>query len=84
MGASQPRLAILAVRVALSIVVIEGFLIGAVLILGRKVWGYCYSNETEVVNYVGEMLILVAVSHFFDGIQSVLSGLFRFAQSLLS
>ncbi|KAM0996679.1 hypothetical protein ACFX14_006746 [Malus domestica] len=77
LGASQPRLAILAVRVALSIVVIEGFLVGAVLILGRKVWGYCYSNETEVVNYVGEMLILVAVSHFFDGLQSVLSGVIR-------
>ncbi|XP_008223668.1 PREDICTED: protein DETOXIFICATION 16-like [Prunus mume] len=77
LGAGQPRLAVLAVRVALSIVILEGILIGTVLILGRKVWGYCYSKEIEVVNYVGEMLILVAISHFFDGLQSVLSGVIR-------
>ncbi|ONI27492.1 hypothetical protein PRUPE_1G090100 [Prunus persica] len=77
LGAGQPRLAVLAVRVALSIVILEGILIGTVLILGRKVWGYCYSSEMEVVNYVGEMLILVAISHFFDGLQSVLSGVIR-------
>jgi MATE family multidrug resistance protein len=44
------------------------------MILCRKVWGYCYSSEKEVVNYAGEMLIYVAVSHFVDGPQSVLSG----------
>ncbi|XP_008223667.1 PREDICTED: protein DETOXIFICATION 16-like isoform X1 [Prunus mume] len=77
LGAGQPRLAVLAVRVALSIVIFEGILIGTVLILGRKVWGNCYSSEMEVVNYVGEMLILVAISHFFDGLQSVLSGVIR-------
>ncbi|KAL6292680.1 hypothetical protein ACE6H2_000822 [Prunus campanulata] len=77
LGAGQPRLAVLAVRVALSIVILEGILIGTVLILGRKVWGYCYSSEMEVVNYVGEMLILVAISHFFDGLQSALSGVIR-------
>ncbi|XP_061991490.1 protein DETOXIFICATION 16-like isoform X4 [Rosa rugosa] len=77
LGAGQPRLARLAVGVALCIVVTEGIVAAAILILGRKVWGYCYSSEKEVVSYVGQMLILVAVSHFFDGLQSVLSGIIR-------
>lgn len=78
LGAGEPRLARLAVGVALCIVVTEGFVTGAIMILGRKVWGYCYSSEKEVISYVGQMLILVAVSHFFDGLQSVLSGSFPF------
>nr|XP_004296419.2 PREDICTED: MATE efflux family protein 5-like [Fragaria vesca subsp. vesca] len=77
LGAGEPRLARLAVGVALCIVVTEGFVTGAIMILGRKVWGYCYSSEKEVISYVGQMLILVAVSHFFDGLQSVLSGIIR-------
>ncbi|KAM5553958.1 protein DETOXIFICATION 16-like [Rosa sericea] len=77
LGAGQPRLARLAVGVALCIVVTEGIVAAAILILGRKVWGYCYSSEKEVVSYVGQMLILVAISHFFDGLQSVLSGIIR-------
>ena len=66
----------LATHVALSMVVIEGTLAGAIMILGRHVWGYCYSGEEKVVKYVAEMLLLISVSHFFDGIQSVLSGQF--------
>jgi multidrug resistance protein, MATE family len=53
----------------------EGILAATVMILGRNVWGYCYSKEEEVVRYVAEMLVLIAISHFLDCIQSVLSGL---------
>lgn len=74
LGAGQPRLARLAACVALCLVVIEGIIVAAVMILCRKFWGYCYTSEKEVVNYAGEMLIYVAVSHFVDGPQSVLSG----------
>lgn len=74
LGAGRPRVARLAICIALSMVVTEGFLAAAVMILGRRVWGYCYSREEKVVKYVGEMLLLISVSHFFDGIQSVLSG----------
>ena len=62
----------------------EGILVATVMILGRNVWGNCYSKEEEVVRYVGKMLILVAVSHFFDGIQNVLSGLQQPFNSTLS
>lgn len=52
----------------------EGILVACILIFGCKLWGYFYSREERVVKYVGEMLPLVAISHFFDSIQSVLSG----------
>uniref|UniRef100_A0A2N9HEJ6 Protein DETOXIFICATION n=1 Tax=Fagus sylvatica TaxID=28930 RepID=A0A2N9HEJ6_FAGSY len=77
LGSGRPQAARLAIRVALSMVATEGILVATVMILGRNVWGSCYSKEEEVVRYVGKMLILVAVSHFFDGIQSVLSGTSR-------
>ncbi|BBN67956.1 MATE efflux family protein [Prunus dulcis] len=77
LGAGQPRMVCIAICVALSIVVTEGIVAAAVMILARNDWGYCYSSEKEVVKYVGEMLIFVALSHFFDGPQSVLSGVIR-------
>lgn len=83
LGAGQPRMVCIAICVALSIVVTEGIVAAAVMILARNVWGYCYSSEKEVVKYVGEMLIFVALSHFFDGPQSVLSGSCYFSQFLL-
>lgn len=55
----------------------EGVVAAIVLISVRKLWGYCYSTEEEVVGYVAEMLVLLAGSHFLDGIQSVLSGTAR-------
>ncbi|XP_062078610.1 protein DETOXIFICATION 16-like isoform X2 [Humulus lupulus] len=77
LGAGRPQIARLALCVALSMVVTEGTFVAAVMILGHGIWGYCYSTEEKVVKYVGQMLILIAISHFFDGIQSVLSGSVR-------
>ncbi|KAG2699301.1 hypothetical protein I3760_07G187100 [Carya illinoinensis] len=74
LGAGRPEAARLAVRVAVAMVATEGILAATIMIVGRNVWGYCYSKEEEVVRYVAEMLILIAVSHFFDGLQSVFSG----------
>ncbi|XP_050218408.1 protein DETOXIFICATION 16-like isoform X2 [Mercurialis annua] len=39
--------------------------------------GGVISTEERVVQYVGQMLIFVAATHFLDGIQSVLSGTCR-------
>ncbi|KAL6331873.1 hypothetical protein AAG906_020220 [Vitis piasezkii] len=73
LGAGRTQAALLAVYVALFMVAIEGILVATTLILGRNFWGYSYSSEEKVVNYVGEMMFLLAGSHFIDGIQSVLS-----------
>ena len=54
--------------------IVEGILVGAVLILIRNVWGKAYSNEEVVVKYVANMMPILAVSNFLDGLQCVLSG----------
>ncbi|KAH7853873.1 hypothetical protein Vadar_007542 [Vaccinium darrowii] len=77
LGAGRPQAARLAVCVVVCMVATEGVIVATVLILGHHVWGYSYSKEEKVVRYVGEMLILLAPSHFLDGLQSVLSGTAR-------
>ncbi|KAB5531807.1 hypothetical protein DKX38_018477 [Salix brachista] len=77
LGAQRPYLARLAVWVVIAIAVTEGIVVGIVLILIRNVWGYAYSNEIQVVNYVAVMLPVVATSNFLDGLQCVLSGVAR-------
>jgi len=74
LGAGHPWIARLAVRVVLGIAIIEGILIGIVMILVRNIWGYAYSNEVEVVKYVAIMFPILAASNFLDGLQCVLSG----------
>ncbi|KAF9592456.1 hypothetical protein IFM89_014946 [Coptis chinensis] len=77
LGAGHPRAAKLAVCVAVAMFVIEGISLGSVMILVRRVWGKCYSNEERVVEYVAIMVPLIAASYLLDGIQSVLSGAVR-------
>ncbi|KAK3437712.1 hypothetical protein EUGRSUZ_C02272 [Eucalyptus grandis] len=77
LGAGRPRAARLAIYVSLMMVAMEGLLAGTLMIFCRRAWGYLYSTEEEIVNYVGDMLVLIATSHLIDGIQSVLSGIAR-------
>ncbi|OVA14233.1 Multi antimicrobial extrusion protein [Macleaya cordata] len=77
LGAGHPQAARLAVQVMLFMVISEGILLGLIMILVRRFWGYAYSNEEEVVSYVATMMPLLALSNFIDGIQSVLSGVAR-------
>lgn len=46
-----------------------------ITIFVRDIWGFLYSNETEVVKYVSAMMPVLAASDFMDGIQCTLSGL---------
>ncbi|KAK3437740.1 hypothetical protein EUGRSUZ_C02419 [Eucalyptus grandis] len=77
LGAGRPRATRLAIYVSLMMVATEALFIGALLIFGRRAWGYLYSTEEEVVRYVGDMMVLLAISHFFEGIQLILSGIAR-------
>ncbi|KAE8678819.1 MATE efflux family protein 9-like [Hibiscus syriacus] len=79
LGAERPRAAFLAVCVTMVMVMVmsEGIVVGMVMISGRKIWGYLYSEDEQVVKYVGQMFLLIAASHFVDGIQSVLTGVAR-------
>ncbi|KAL5544908.1 hypothetical protein UlMin_008692 [Ulmus minor] len=77
LGAGHPEAARLAVRVVLVLAITVGLLVGLVLVLIRNIWGYAYSNEVEVVNYLAIMMPILAVSNFLDGLQCVLSGTAR-------
>ncbi|XP_057542792.1 protein DETOXIFICATION 13, partial [Amaranthus tricolor] len=43
----------------------------------RKIFGYTFSNEKEVVDYVTVMAPLICVSIITDSLQGVLSGIAR-------
>ncbi|CAN6170038.1 unnamed protein product [Urochloa humidicola] len=77
LGAGRPQAARLAVRVVVFLAISEGLVIGLVLVCIRYIWGHAYSNVEEVVTYVAKMMLVIAVSNFFDGIQCVLSGVAR-------
>uniref|UniRef100_A0A0A0LST1 Protein DETOXIFICATION n=1 Tax=Cucumis sativus TaxID=3659 RepID=A0A0A0LST1_CUCSA len=77
LGAGHPAAAKLAGCVVMTMVTIHGVVVGTFFILIRNVWGYAFSNEQEVVEYLAKMLPIVAVSEFFSGLQCVLSGIAR-------
>jgi MATE family multidrug resistance protein len=51
-----------------------GILVGLVMVLARNLWGYAYSSEEEVVEYIARMMPILAVAFVFDDLQGVLSG----------
>ena len=58
----------------MSLAIIEAVIVGIVLFCCRYVLGYAYSNEKELVHYIGVMTPLICLSIFMDSIQAVLSG----------
>ncbi|WOK99921.1 protein DETOXIFICATION 12-like [Canna indica] len=77
LGAGNPRGAQLVVRVSMFIAISEAALVSGALLAMRRILGYAYSNEEEVVNYVAEMVPLVSYSVITDNLQAVLSGIAR-------
>uniref|UniRef100_A0A0D3FUV3 Protein DETOXIFICATION n=1 Tax=Oryza barthii TaxID=65489 RepID=A0A0D3FUV3_9ORYZ len=73
LGAGRPEAARLASRVVMVLGLGVGVAIGLAMILVRHLWGYAYSNEEEVVQYVAKMMPILAVSFLFDDLQCVLS-----------
>jgi MATE family multidrug resistance protein len=62
------------VRAIAFFAVSEGLVMSVLLVSVRHIWGRTFSDEEEVVAYVAKMVLLIAVTNFLDGIQSVLSG----------
>ncbi|XP_010537481.1 PREDICTED: protein DETOXIFICATION 16 isoform X4 [Tarenaya hassleriana] len=77
LGAGNPEMAKQAVHVAITIFISEGIIVSSVLLLIRNVWGYAYSDETQVVVYVAKLMPFLALSTFLDGFQCILSGVAR-------
>ncbi|OMP04681.1 Multi antimicrobial extrusion protein [Corchorus olitorius] len=77
LGAGNPEAARFAVGVAMVLAAIEALISSITLFSCRYVYGYLFSNEAEVVNYVGEILPLICISVIMDSFQTVMSGVAR-------
>ncbi|EOX99966.1 MATE efflux family protein isoform 1 [Theobroma cacao] len=77
LGAGNPQAARVAVYAGMFLAVLETLVVSGTLFASRHVFGYVYSNEKEVVDYVTTMAPLVCVSVILDSLQGVLSGIAR-------
>ncbi|XP_020593528.1 protein DETOXIFICATION 16-like [Phalaenopsis equestris] len=59
LGAKNPRAAVLAVLSAAISIIIEGLVVGFVMIGGRQLWGHAYTSERVVVNAVAAMISII-------------------------
>lgn len=55
--------------------VFQATIVSSILLALRFKWGWMFSNEAEVVHYVGTIMPFLACIALFDGIQGVLSGI---------
>lgn len=76
LGAGNPQGARRAACGVVAIGMVNGLVISSVLFATRRVFGYTFSNEKEVVNYVTVMAPLICVSVIIDSLQGVLSGMY--------
>ncbi|KAK7343447.1 hypothetical protein VNO77_12197 [Canavalia gladiata] len=77
LGAGNSHAARIAVFAAMSLAVIETSIVSTTLFACRHIFGYVFSNEKEVVDYVTVMAPLVCISVILDSIQGVLTGIAR-------
>ena len=74
LGAGRPQAARIAAYSVMILAIIELFVVSGTLFATRHIFGYSFSNEREVVDYVSNMAPLVCLSVIIDGLQGVLSG----------
>ncbi|XP_048428875.1 protein DETOXIFICATION 12-like [Pyrus x bretschneideri] len=77
LGAGNPQHARIATFAAMFLAVAETSITTTTLYACRKVFGYTFSNEKEVIDYVTVMVPLVCLSVILDSMHGVLSGVAR-------
>ncbi|XP_054810326.1 protein DETOXIFICATION 12-like [Prosopis cineraria] len=77
LGAGNPDAARVAVVASMSLAVLETTVISSTLFFCRHLYGYIFSNEKEVIDYVTVMAPLLCVSVILDSLQGVLAGIAR-------
>ncbi|KAK9276932.1 hypothetical protein L1049_006470 [Liquidambar formosana] len=77
LGAGNPQAARVAVCAIMFLAVLETLIVSTTLFACRRVFGFSFSDEKEVVDYVTDLAPLVCLSVIIDGIQGVLSGVAR-------
>lgn len=74
LGAGNPRVAKVALCIAVILAVAEYVVASIILFACRSILGYAFSNEKEVVDYVNRMTPLLCLSIIMDSTQAILSG----------
>ncbi|MBA0674347.1 hypothetical protein Goari_015950 [Gossypium aridum] len=77
LGAGNPHSARVAVNVVMLLGIFEAMTVSITLFSCRYAFGYLYSNEQEVIDYVGEMIPLISLSVIIDSLLAVISGVAR-------
>ncbi|KAM7276690.1 hypothetical protein ACFE04_018556 [Oxalis oulophora] len=77
LGAGNPVAACIVVYVVTFLGLTAAAIISTALFASRNVFGYAFSNDKDVVDYVSRMAPLVCLSVILDGVQGVLSGVAR-------
>ncbi|KAL2324160.1 hypothetical protein Fmac_023218 [Flemingia macrophylla] len=77
LGAGSPQAARVSVSAAMSLAALEAILVSSIIFACRQVFGYVFSNEQDVVDYVTDMVPLLSLSVILDTLQGTLSGIAR-------
>ncbi|MED6193529.1 hypothetical protein PIB30_020499 [Stylosanthes scabra] len=77
LGAGNPEAARIVVLAAMCLAIVETSVVSATLFACRGIFGYVFSSEKEVVDYVTVMAPLICLSVIFDSMQGFLSGVAR-------
>ncbi|KAL3689690.1 hypothetical protein R1sor_015999 [Riccia sorocarpa] len=77
LGAGLPFEAKAAVKMTVTLALIEGCTVCILLISVRNVFPYLFSSDVDVVEYVSSMVPFLAIATVADSIQATLSGVAR-------
>ncbi|OWM86266.1 hypothetical protein CDL15_Pgr011090 [Punica granatum] len=77
LGAGNPRAARVAVYATMFLAIAEMSIVSTILFVGRRAFGYIFSDDEEVVEYVTRMAPLVCISVILDSLHGGLSGIAR-------
>ncbi|KAK8546593.1 hypothetical protein V6N13_067799 [Hibiscus sabdariffa] len=77
LGAGNPHSARVAVTVVMVLGISEAMIVSITLFSCRYVFGYLYSNEPEVIDYVRQMIPLISLSVIVDSLLAVITGVAR-------
>ncbi|XP_038723021.1 protein DETOXIFICATION 12-like isoform X2 [Tripterygium wilfordii] len=77
LGAGHPKSARIVVYAMMFLAIVETTIVSSTIFASRHVFGYTFSDEKEVVDYVTVMSPLICISIILDSLQGVLSGVAR-------
>lgn len=77
LGAGRPNAAKASVAIGVGMGLAEGTLMATGLYMGRNLWGWAFTSEMEVVDYVSRCMPFLATITIMDSVQGVVSGVAR-------